>query len=254
MVKIVEKKGNRIGFILQTNETMANAIRRSVNEIPVVAIDEVEIHKNDSALYDEMIAHRIGLIPIKSNRKLEMPQEDSDGKKSMKSEIQLSLKVKGPATVYSKDLKGDIEQVHENLPIVILNKDQELEMLAYARLGTGEKHSKYSPGLVYYRHVTNIKIKNGEKASEIIEKMKEGLIDAPKGKVKSGEVIKCYMDSDYVESFTSDNNKDSIETSIGEEIVFFIEGWGQIDNKEIFGESVKVIEKNLKEVLKAIKK
>ncbi|HLD97877.1 MAG TPA: DNA-directed RNA polymerase subunit D [Candidatus Nanoarchaeia archaeon] len=253
-MNIVEKKGNRIGFVLNTNESLVNAIRRSVNEIPVVAIDEVEIHKNDSALYDEIISHRLGLIPIKSNRKLEVHDESSDGKKSLKSELQITLKAKGPCTVYSKDLKGDMEPVYDKIPIVLLTKDQELEILSFARLGVGEKHSKFSPGLVYYRHASEIKIKNADKAQEIINKIKDTLIDSPKGNVKNGDVLKSYMDVDYVESFLGEEKESPVEIKHGEEIVFFIESWGQIENKEIFSEAVKALDKNLKEVLKAPKK
>ncbi|MEK6890949.1 MAG: DNA-directed RNA polymerase subunit D [Nanoarchaeota archaeon] len=254
MMKVVEKKENRIGFVIDTNESLANAIRRSVNEIYILAIDEVEIHKNDSALYDEVIAHRMGLIPVKSNRKLDVHEESSDGKKSLKSEIQISLKAKGPCTVYAKDMKGDAEPVNGNIPIVILNKDQELEILSFARLGKGEKHGKFSPGLVYYRHVSEIKIKNADKAQEIMEKLKDALIDPLKGKVKNGEMYKCYMDIDYIESFIQKGQEESFELKTGEELVFFIESWGQIDNEEIFIEAVKVLDKNLKEVLKALKK
>ncbi len=47
---------------------LANALRRSVDEIPVLAINEVDIYKNDSALYDEIIAHRLGLIVLKNQK------------------------------------------------------------------------------------------------------------------------------------------------------------------------------------------
>ena len=48
----------------EISESLANAIRRSVSEVSTLAISEVEIFKNDSALYDEMLAHRVGLVPI----------------------------------------------------------------------------------------------------------------------------------------------------------------------------------------------
>ena len=67
-MKKIEKSENQIVFSAEMEETLANSIRRYINHIPTLAIDEVEISKNDSALYDETIAHRIGLIPIKSGK------------------------------------------------------------------------------------------------------------------------------------------------------------------------------------------
>jgi DNA-directed RNA polymerase alpha subunit len=55
-MKKIEKNENQIIFTAGMNETIANSIRRYIGQIPVLAIDEVEISKNDSALYDETIA------------------------------------------------------------------------------------------------------------------------------------------------------------------------------------------------------
>ena len=71
MIKTINynKEKKKFSFTTDMQIDLANAIRRSVLEIPVMAIDEVEIIKNDSALYDEILAHRIGMIPIASNTK-----------------------------------------------------------------------------------------------------------------------------------------------------------------------------------------
>ena len=60
-MEIVQQSADKLILKLTIPESLANAIRRSVSEIPVLAIDEVEIFKNDSALYDEFLAHRLGL-------------------------------------------------------------------------------------------------------------------------------------------------------------------------------------------------
>jgi len=247
------KPTDKAEFIFKTNETLANAIRRSAAQISILAIENVEIHKNDSALYDEIIAHRLGLIPLKDTRKLVEPEKCScNGKGCSKCQLKISLKAKGPATVYSGDLKGDMEVVYDKMPIVILDKDQALELVAFAQLGKGVKHTKFSPGLIYYRNISDIKIKNPVSAEKIISKLGESIISNSKSKPKIGDVYKCTKDEDYIMSFADDAN--AVEISPGEEIVFFIESWGQISSKEIFFESVKSLNNNLKEVSKALKK
>jgi DNA-directed RNA polymerase subunit D len=64
----IQKSKDKIIFKTDMNIPLANAIRRSANEIPILAINEVDIYKNDSVLYDEFLAHRIGLIPLKNQK------------------------------------------------------------------------------------------------------------------------------------------------------------------------------------------
>ena len=101
MMKKIEKTGNQIVFTAEMDETLANSLRRHINQIPVLAVDEVEISKNDSALYDETIAHRIGLVPLK--------MEGNAKKKGGK----LKLSVKREGTVYSGDLTGNPAVVYK---------------------------------------------------------------------------------------------------------------------------------------------
>ena len=137
MIKTINYDKQKINFTTDMQINLANAIRRSVLEIPVMAIDEVEIIKNDSALYDENIAHRIGLIPIKTEK--------------TSKETKFKLKEKGPKTVYSSDLSPN-NDTEMSIPIVILGKGQEVEIICNAKLGEGVEHVKYSPGLVFYKH------------------------------------------------------------------------------------------------------
>src|SRR3990167_6775281 len=119
----------------QISESLANAIRRSVVEVPVLAIDEVEIYKNDSALYDEVLAHRLGLIPLKTESNM-----------TEKTSVEFKLTKKGPCTVYSGDLNGSGEVVFDKIPLTILGDDGKLELVATAKLGKGVDHAKYIPG------------------------------------------------------------------------------------------------------------
>ena len=150
-MQVIEKTPENLIVRMDANHSLANAIRRSVEEIPVLAIDEVELFKNDSALYDEFLAHRLGLVPLKTEAKM-----------ASKTSVKLKLQKSGPCSVYSGDLKGQAKVVYGNIPITILEKGQELELVAEAKLGKGIEHAKYVPGLCYYRYISEVKSGNSE--------------------------------------------------------------------------------------------
>ena len=57
----------------------ANALRRiCLNGIPIYAIDTVDVLVNSSVLADEGIAHRLGLIPIKTELSAVQQNNESD--------------------------------------------------------------------------------------------------------------------------------------------------------------------------------
>ena len=99
-MKAILNTPEKLVLRIEANDSLANALRRSILEIPTLAIDEVEIFKNDSALYDEILSHRLGLIPIKTEKGA-----------SEKTKIEFKLSKKGPCTVYAEDRDGSAEIV-----------------------------------------------------------------------------------------------------------------------------------------------
>lgn len=48
--------------------SIANSFRRILlAEVPTMAIEKVLIYNNTSVIQDEVLAHRLGLIPLKAN-------------------------------------------------------------------------------------------------------------------------------------------------------------------------------------------
>ncbi|UCD03051.1 MAG: hypothetical protein JSV63_00225 [Candidatus Aenigmatarchaeota archaeon] len=77
-VKVLKKKGQVLHFLLEdTDPAFANSLRRiMITEIPTLAVEWLDIHENGSALFDEVVSHRIGMIPLKFNPKRIVATED----------------------------------------------------------------------------------------------------------------------------------------------------------------------------------
>ena len=237
-MELIEKNQNQTTFIVQTKESLANAIRRYINEIDILAIDEVEIFKNDSALFDETVAHRIGLIPLKSEN-------------SQKKELELKLSQNKEGIVYSGELKGSAEVVYGEIPITILNKGQEIEILAKARLGKGSEHAKFSPGILFYRNVSEITMDKS-----FLEKIRKVCPDADIKEKGNKITIKDNKKKSILEVCEGIVEKEKKEYNIedSDELIVTIESFGQINVKDIFSKAIKELKSDLDEVTKKIDK
>ena len=69
-IKILELSKYATKFELYNVDlAVANALRRiMISEVPTMTIDLVEVAENTSALHDEFIAHRLGLVPLNSEQ------------------------------------------------------------------------------------------------------------------------------------------------------------------------------------------
>ena len=132
----------------------ANAFRRAmIGEVPTLAIEDVRIYDNTSALFDEMLAHRLGLIPIKTDLSSYSTQEKCTcgGVGCPGCTVTYTLSAEGPRMVSSSDLIPQDPKavpVYDNVPIVKLTKGQKLVLEAKAILNTGREHAKCQPTLV----------------------------------------------------------------------------------------------------------
>ena len=120
----------------------ANALRRiCLNGVPIFAIDTVDVIENSSAMMDESIAHRLGMIPLKTElSRFNEPDSrvllvlDSGNKENSE-------------TVTSADLLSQDEVVKPSsnkISIAYLAPGQKIKVEAYARLGRGTEHAKWN--------------------------------------------------------------------------------------------------------------
>jgi len=234
-MEIIEKTPEQLKMVVDTNVSLANAIRRSIHEIPILAIDEVDVYANDSALYDEIIAHRLGLVPLK-NQKV---------KGGETIDFKLRAKAKEDRIEVLSGLLGD-EAVYTDMPIVLLEGKQKLELVAKARQGKGITHSKFSPGIMYYTHLATIKISpEGARQSELANIYPH--IFSYNGKLEVTNRYDIDIDEEDLEGYpgikiTSEENR----------LVVTIESWGQITSEEIFTGACKALKTNLSQVLQSI--
>lgn len=235
METIINEK-DKLVFTGNIKVSLANAIRRSVAEVPVLAISEADIYKNDSALYDEIITHRLGLIPLKN-------QKMKDGET-----VEYKLKAKGKddgVMVLAKELGDDV--IYPETPIVLLSDGQEIELVARARAGRGIDHARFTPGLFVYKHLANIKLSgDGEKQTELAELYPE-VFEKFGDKIKVKNAAACELDQEDMESYPG------VEIKFGDSLVFSIESWGQMSAKDIFTGACKALKDNLAQVTKALK-
>lgn len=140
---MVSEHDNKMEFLLRGAATpFANLLRRyGMGQVPIFAIDRVTFYENGSAMFDEYVAHRIGLVPIKM-----------DSSRAT-DEISFSLDVEGPSTVLSRELKSTdskIKAALDDLPLLKLLEGQNIRLEAKARRGIGREHAKFQPGLIAY--------------------------------------------------------------------------------------------------------
>ena len=65
-IEVIENKNNKLRFIVRgSNYTFINGLRRTIiSEVPSLAIEDIILVENTSPVLDEMIAHRLGLVPL----------------------------------------------------------------------------------------------------------------------------------------------------------------------------------------------
>jgi DNA-directed RNA polymerase II subunit RPB3 len=173
-IEILELNEEKIKFIVNNVDlSFANALRRvMISEVPTMAIEFVNVNNNTTALHDEFLSQRLGLVPLESHN-IDRYQFFMDckfcqgGMGCDNCSVKMSLKVtntnKEVLDVTSKDIRSDSSDVkpvrcfsvfdkdidgnpkENGIVIAKLKEGQELDIECIARKGLAKDHAKYSP-------------------------------------------------------------------------------------------------------------
>ncbi len=200
-IDIIELSERKARFVLSgVSAAFANALRRSIiSEVPVLAIDDVNIYDNTSVLFDEQLALRMGLIPLKADTgKFTFPGEcKCEGQGCPSCQVSLTLSAEGPRVVYSGDMVStdpDTRPAETTIPIVELKEKHKVVVEAIARLGTGRSHSKWQAGIASgYKNMPVITIGDCDMCGECTKVCPREILKLNGDKIKVVDVIDCSM-------------------------------------------------------------
>lgn len=270
-VKIVEKNDFSARVIVEGADTaFMNSLRRiMLAEVPSMVIDEVVVIENSSMLHDEILAHRMGLIPLKTdldsyNLPEECPCKSELGCNLCRVSLTLDIEAKDSTkTVYSGDLISDnpnIVPVSTRIPIVKLAPDQRIRLEAYARLGKGEKHAKWQPvSVCAYKHFPRVEIdeKNCDSCGKCVDVCPKRVLTVIENekRLELRNVIDCTVCKDCVD--VCPKSPPAVEVFWDKDVfVFDVESTGALPVERIVLEALKILDKKAESFLEqlAVKK
>lgn len=259
-IDIIELADRKARFILSdVSGSFANALRRSIlAEVPVMAIDEVNIYENTSVLFDEQLALRMGLIPLKTdNRSYVLPEEcNCNGEGCPLCKVSLTLSAEGPKVVYSGDLVSMdpvLEAADKTIPIVELKDKHKIVVEAIARLGTGRRHSKWQAGIAAgYKNMPEIIIGECDYCGNCVDVCPRNILKIEGDRIITSNVIECSMCRQCEEKCEMDSIK---VTAKNDSFVMTFETTGALTATEIALEAAGSIKKRaqqLSEIVNAL--
>ncbi len=200
-IDIIELSERKAKFVLSgVSESFANALRRSIlSEVPVLAIDDVNIYDNTSVLFDEQLALRMGLIPLKADTKnFNFPDEcPCKGQGCPQCQVSFTLSAEGPKVVYAGDMVSTdpgVSPADATVPIVELKEKHKVVVEAIARLGTGRSHAKWQAGIASgYKNMPVVTIGECDACGRCIDVCPRSILKLNGDKVKVIDLIDCSM-------------------------------------------------------------
>jgi len=264
-IKILEHTDRYVRLIVEEAPlALVNAIRRiSIAEVPSMAIDYVYFIENNSPLYDEIIAHRLGLIPLTSEKALDKyapPEVCRENEERPDCYARLYLEVEaGDSTkvVYSGDMVSDdedVKPVYDKIPIVVLGPGQKIAFEARARLGRGKEHAKWSPvSVATHKYVPKIIINISKcklpECRKCIEVCPKHVLVVKDSKVVVENELECTLCRQCVRVCPENAIKVSWKPNT---YIMYVESTGVLKPERIVLEAAKILREKAEKLLKEL--
>jgi len=254
-LEVLERGSNHARFVVHgVPQAVANFVRRSIiREVPTMAVEEGLVIDNSSSMADEMLLHRISLIPFVSDIDHYVAPEDCTCGSSLGCEkcvVRYTLKkeaAEGPVTVYSGDLVPEdpstrVKPATSKIPIIKLAHGQRLSLELYVRVGSGKKHAKWQSGIATVTHVPRIEIDQGTctVCGKCVEACARDVLGVEGGKVVVSKLYQCTLCGDCVKACPVQPS--AIEVSpVKDSFVIYIESFGFLTPERMFSEAVNML-------------
>lgn len=253
-IRILSKSQTKMKFLLEkSNPAFVNALRRIMkSEIPTMAVEFVDFEENTSGMFDELVAHRIGLIPLTFGETYNLKADcKCGGKGCSRCEVTLVLEKQGPCTVKAGDMKSTDESVQpadKDIPIVDLLEGQRLKFEATAQLGLGTEHIKWQAANVGYQYMPIVKV--GASADpKIADICPTHVFDKKDGRVKVIAEDRCILCMRCVE--VSEGVSVTADDTV---FMFDVESVSGLTAKEILNRSLDTLEERAEDLAASVKK
>ncbi len=257
-IELRKSEGDVLKFLLtDATPAFANSIRRTILQgIPVMAIDEVEISKNDTVMSDEILAHRLGQQPLFTPEGYLLPSEcDCREGRCPNCSVDLTLEVEGPGVIRAGDMEPsdpEAAPVQGDSQIARLDEGQKLEFTAIARLGLGEEHANWQPAVASYKYmpVLNIDQSARDDWTECVDACPEDILKVEDGELAVTDIEECTMCE-----ACADACPDAIEVSEDPtKFIFRIEGTGAMSPERITRKAIEILKSKCEEFVEQMER
>jgi DNA-directed RNA polymerase subunit D len=264
-VEVLGRDAESIEFVIRgISPAFANALRRTmIAEVPTMAIEDVMIIENSSVLYDEMLSHRLGLVPLSADLDSYVLPEECDCKSELGcNRCRAALSLESEATtesryVYSGELKADnseVKPVSDTIPIAKLAPGQKIRLEAYARLGRGAEHAKWQPvSSAGYRYMPTLAVdqKKCDGCEECVKMCPKSILAIRNGKVAVEKETDCTLCRECEKHCPE--KPSAIKVGWDDStFVFNVESTGVLPPEKVVEEAAKILEKKASAMHKSI--